>query len=98
MGNMEIVQNKQNVKWKEWKSVTQKSATRLSAFDFQEFKMTSAARIDRIERLILEIVKRHDTVKTDDIKQQIEWLQNEYNRFRMKSESLLKIIALLSVP
>ena len=79
------------------KSVTQKSATRLSAIDFQEFKMTSAARIDRIQRLILEIVTRHDAVKTDDIKQQIEWLQNEYNRFRMKSESLLKIIALLSV-
>ena len=36
----------------------------------------------------------HDT---EYIKQQVELLQNENNRLRMKSKSLLKIIELLSV-
>ena len=31
------------------------------------------------------------------IKEQVELLQNEYNRLRMESESLLKVIELLSV-
>ena len=34
----------------------------------------------------------HDTVQTEDIKQQVELLQNENNRLRMESESLLKVI------
>ena len=34
----------------------------------------------------------HDTVQTKDIKQQVELLQNENNRLRMDSESLLKEI------
>ena len=36
----------------------------------------------------------HDT---EYIKQQVELLQNENNRLRMESESLLKVIELLSV-
>ena len=39
----------------------------------------------------------HDTVQTKHIKQQVELLQNENNRLRMESESLLKVIELLSV-
>ena len=39
------------------------------ATDFQEFMTSSAARIDIIQRLILENVAGHDTVKTDDMKQ-----------------------------
>ena len=39
----------------------------------------------------------HDTVQTEDMKQQVELLQNENNRLRMESESLLKVIELLSV-
>ena len=39
----------------------------------------------------------HDTVQTEYIKQKIELLQNENNRLRMESESLLKVIELLSV-
>ena len=38
-----------------------------------------------------------DTVQTEDMKQQVELLQNENNRLRMESESLLKVIELLSV-
>ena len=40
---------------------------------------------------------RHDAVQTDVMKQQVELLQNENNRLRMESESLLKVIVLLSV-
>ena len=50
-----------------------------------------------IELLILENVTVHDTVKTDDMKQQVELLQNDNNRLKMKAESLLKVIELLSV-
>ena len=39
----------------------------------------------------------HDPVQTQYIKQQVELLQNENNRLRMESESLLKGIELLSV-
>ena len=39
----------------------------------------------------------HDTVQTKHIKQQVELLQNENNRLRMESESLLKVTELLSV-
>ena len=39
----------------------------------------------------------HDTVQTEDMKQQVELLQNENNRLRMESESLLKVIEFLSV-
>ena len=35
---------------------------------FQEFKASTATRIDRIERLILENVTGHDTVKTNVMK------------------------------
>ena len=38
-----------------------------------------------------------DTVQTEYIKQQVVLLQNENNRHRMESESLLKVIVLLSV-
>ena len=36
-------------------------------------------------------------MQTEYIKQQLELLQNENNRLRMESESLLKVIELLSV-
>ena len=65
--------------------------------DFQEFKTSTAERIDKIERLLWENVTGHDTVQTEYIKQQEELLQNENNRLRMESESLLKVIELLSV-
>ena len=65
--------------------------------DFQEFKTSTAERIDKIERLSWENVMEHDTVQTEDIKRQEELLQNENNRLRMESESLLKVIELLSV-
>ena len=65
--------------------------------DFQEFKTSTGERIDKIERLSWENVMEHDTVQTEDIKRQEELLQNENNRLRMESESLLKVIELLSV-
>ena len=58
--------------------------------DFQEFKASTAERIDKIERLSWENVIGHDTRQTKYIKQQVELLQNENNRLRMESESLLK--------
>ena len=67
------------------------------ATDFQEFKASTAERIDKIERLIWENVMGHDTVQTEDMKQKVELLQNETNRLRMESESLLKVTELLSV-
>ena len=67
------------------------------ATDFQEFKVSTGERIDKIERLIWENVMVHDTVQTEDMKQQVELLQNENNRLQMESESLLKVIELLSV-
>ena len=45
----------------------------------------------------MENVTGHDKVKTEDMKQQVEMLQNENNRFRMESESLLKLIKVLPV-
>ena len=39
----------------------------------------------------------HDTVQTEYVKQQVQLLQNGNNRHRMESESLLKVIELLSV-
>ena len=39
----------------------------------------------------------YDTVQIEDMKQQVELLQNENNSLRLKSESLLKVIELLSV-
>ena len=65
--------------------------------DFQESKANTAERIDKIERLLWENATGHDTVQTEYIKQQEELLQNENNRLRMESESLLKVIELLSV-
>ena len=65
--------------------------------DFQEFKASTAERIDKIERLSRENVMGHDTVQTEDINQQVELLQNENNRLRVESKFLLKIIELLSV-
>ena len=67
------------------------------ASDFQEFKASTAERINKIERLIWENVIGHDTVQTEDMKQQVELLKNENNRLRMESESLLRAIELLSV-
>ena len=65
--------------------------------DFQEFKASTGERIDKIELLSWEYVMGHDTVQTEYIKQQVEFLQNEKNRLRMESESLLKVIDMLSV-
>ena len=65
--------------------------------DFQEFKASTAERIDKIERLLWENVTGHDRLQTEYIKQQVELLQNENNRLRMESESFLEAIELLSV-
>ena len=65
--------------------------------DFQEFKASTAERIDKIERWLWEDVTENYTVQIKYIKQQAELLQNENNRLRMESESLLKVIELLSV-
>ena len=65
--------------------------------DFQEFNASTTERIDKIERLSWENAMGHDTVQTEYIKRQVELLQNESNRLRMESESLLKVIELLSV-
>ena len=37
--------------------------------DFQEFKASTAERIDKIERILWENVTGHDTVETEYIKQ-----------------------------
>ena len=42
----------------------------------------------------IQTVVGHDTVQTEDIKQQVELLQNQNNRLRMESESLFKVIEL----
>ena len=65
--------------------------------DFQEFKTSTAERIDKIEGLSWENVMGHDAIQTEYIKRQGELLQNENDRLRMKSESLFKVIELLSV-
>ena len=39
----------------------------------------------------------HETVQTEDMKKQLELLQNENSRLKIVSESLLKVIELLSV-
>ena len=44
--------------------------TKHFACDFQNFKASTAGRIDKIERLIWENVMGHDTVQTEDMKQQ----------------------------
>ena len=53
-------------------------------------RASTAERIDKIECLSWANVTGHDTVQTEYIKQQVELLQNENNRLRMESESLLK--------
>ena len=65
--------------------------------DFQQFKASTAERIDKTERLLWENVTGHDAVQTEYIKQQVKLLQNENNRLRMEPESLLKVSELLSV-
>ena len=67
------------------------------ATDFQQFRTSTAERIDKIKRLIWKNVMGHNVVQTEDMKQQVELLQNENTRLRMESESLLKVIELLSV-
>ena len=66
------------------------------AFDFQELKASTSERIDTMEHLIWENVMGQDTVKTENmkqqVKQQVELLQNENNRLWLASESLLKVI------
>ena len=52
------------------------------ATDFQKFKTSTAEKIDEIERLILENVIGHDTLQTEDMKQQLELLQNKNNRLK----------------
>ena len=39
----------------------------------------------------------HDTVQTEDMKQQVDLLQNENSRLRIEPESLFKLIELLPV-
>ena len=58
------------------------NVTKHFATDFQEFKASAAEIIDKIERLIWENVMGHDTVtvQTENVKQQVELLQNENNR------------------
>ena len=53
------------------------------------FLANTSARINRIKHVILENNTGQDTVKKEDMKQQVEMLQNENNRRRMESESLL---------
>ena len=52
-------------------------ATEHFATDFQEFKASTAERIDKIERLIWENVMRHNTVQTEDMK-------HDYSSYKMK--------------
>ena len=72
-------------------------ATEHFATDFQEFKASTAERIDKIERLIWSNVRGRDTVQTEDMK-------HDYSSYKMKIielgselECLLKVIELLSV-
>ena len=65
--------------------------------NFQEFKANTTERIDKIEHLLCENVMGHDTVKTEEMKQQVELLQNEKSRLRIESKFLLKVIKMLSV-
>ena len=65
--------------------------------DFQEFTSSTEESIAKIERLLLKNITGQDTVQTEYIKQQVELLQNENNRLRMESKSLLKVIELLLV-
>ena len=72
-------------------------ATEHFATDFQEFKASTAERIDKIERLIWSHVRGRDRVQTEDMK-------HDYSSYKMKIidlgselESLLKVIELLSV-
>ena len=65
--------------------------------DFQEFKASTAKKIDKIEDLLCENVIEHDTVQTEDMEQQVQLLQNENSRLRTESESSLKVSELLSV-
>ena len=65
--------------------------------NFQEFKGSIAERIDKVEHLLCENVMGHDAVQTEDMKQQVELLQNENSRLKTESESLLKVIELLSI-
>ena len=73
------------------------NVTEYFATDFQRFKASTAERIDKIECLIWENVMRHNTVQTEDMKQQVELLQYGNNGLRIISESLLKVIELLPV-
>ena len=43
--------------------------------DFQEFKLSTAERIDKIKLLLWENVTGHDIVRAEYIKQQVELLQ-----------------------
>ena len=52
-------------------------ATEHFATDFQEFKASTAERIDKIERLIWSNVRGHDTVQTEDMK-------HDYSSYKMK--------------
>ena len=65
--------------------------------DFQEFTSSTEESIVKIERLLWKNITGQDTVQTEYIKQQVELLQNENNRLRMESKSLLKVIELLLV-
>ena len=65
--------------------------------NFQEFEANTADRIDKTDCLLWENVMGYDTEQTEYIKQKVDLLQNENNRLRMESESLLKVIELLSV-
>ena len=66
------------------------------ATDFQESKVSVAERLAKIERLIWENFIGHDIEQPVHTKGQVGLLQNENNRIRMESESLLKLIKFLS--
>ena len=66
------------------------------ATDFQEFKASTAERIDNIECLYYEKMLWDMTVQRKYTKQLL-LLQNENNTLMMESESLPKITELLSV-
>ena len=66
------------------------------ATDFREFKVSVAERLAKIERLIWENFIGHDIEQPVHTKGQVGLLQNENNRIRMESESLLKLIKFLS--
>ena len=55
--------------------LTEMAFTKHFVTDFQEFKPSTAERIDKIKLLLWENVTGHDIVRAEYIKQQVELLQ-----------------------